>query len=54
MQQFGNWITHFNWCKQFQMCDVNEKEAYCYDTVWQNIEKHFPFVKVDVSKGSVL
>ena len=49
MQQFGNWITHFNWCEQFQMCDVNEKEAYCYDTVWRNIEKYFPLVKVNVS-----
>ena len=49
MQQFGNWITHFNWCEQFQMCDVDKKEAYCYDTVWQNIEKYFPLVKVDVT-----
>ena len=39
MQQFGNWITHFNWGEQFQMSDVNEKEAYCYETIWQNIEK---------------
>ena len=49
MQQFGNWITHFDWSEQFQMCDVNEKEAYCYDTVWQNIEKYFPLVKVNAS-----
>ena len=51
MQQFGNWITHFNWCDQFQMSDVNEKEAYCYETIWQNIEKYFPLVKVNTSSN---
>ena len=49
MQQFGNWITKFNWSEQFQMSDVNEKEQYCYDMVWQNIEKYFPLVKVNKS-----
>ena len=40
MQQFGNWITHFNWCEQFEMSDVNEKEAYCYETIFGKILKN--------------
>ena len=49
MYHFGKWITQFNWCDQFQITDVDEKEAYLYDTVWENIEKHFPLVKMKSS-----
>lgn len=48
-QEFGNWITHFSWCEQFQMSEVNKKVDYCYNTVWQKIETYFPLVKVDAS-----
>ena len=46
MDQFGYWITQFNWCELFELTEVNEKEAYVYDTVWTNIEKYFPLVTV--------
>ena len=46
MQNFGSWITKFNWDVLLRISDVNLKTAYLFNIIWIMIEIFFPSIKL--------
>merc|ERR1711942_487716 len=46
---FGNWITHHDWREVKTEEDPDLKVSYYENTIWYNVEKHFPLKSVTLS-----
>ena len=50
INEFGRWITTFDWSEQFKIADPNDKDSYFQTNTWHMVEKCFPFTTVKIIK----
>ena len=51
MQNFGSWITKFNWDVLLRISDVNLKIAYFFSIIWIMIDIFFPSIKIVITEN---
>ena len=51
MDEFGRWITTFDWSEQFKLTDPNDKDSYFQTITWHMVEKIFPLATVKLSNN---
>ena len=51
INEFGRWITTFDWSEQFKIADPNDKDSYFQAITWHMVEKCFPLTTVKLSSN---